>query len=138
MASSRIYLLKAAKAASFALLAFLPAGNLPGQTANSTGAPLNYSWPAKYQNPLTLNTTNQGPAVSCPDPAIIKERSHNSYTWYLYCTGDPLNSSDVDANGNLRAHLITQYRSYDLIRWTYIGDAFAHTPAWIGTATGQF
>ncbi len=138
MASSRFYLLRAAKAASFALLAFLLTENLPGQAVSAAGAPLNYSWPAKYRNPLTLNTTNQGPAVSCPDPAIIKERSHSSDTWYLYCTGDPLNSSDVDANGNLRAHLITQYRSYDLIHWTYIGDAFTHTPAWIGTATGQF
>ena len=28
-------------------------------------------------------------------------------------------------NGNPRAHLITQFRSWDLIHWTYIGDAFS-------------
>lgn len=89
-----------------------------------------------YTNPLTLNTST-GPAVSCPDPAIIKQRASGKDTWYLYCTGDPLNSSDVNAQGNLNAHLITQYQSTDLIHWTYIGDAFQQTPAWIGSATNQ-
>ncbi len=32
-------------------------------------------------------------------------------------------------------HLITQYQSYDLIHWSYIGDAFKQTPVWVGTAT---
>ncbi len=76
--------------------------------------------------------------MSCPDPATINKRNHGTDTWYLYCTGDPLNSSDVDNHGNLRQHLITQYRSYDLIHWTYIGDAFQQTPAWVGNATAQF
>jgi arabinan endo-1,5-alpha-L-arabinosidase len=98
---------------------------------------LNYSWPATYTNPLTLNTAN-GPAESCPDPAIIKQRQSGFDTWYMYCTGDPLNSADVDANGNLRPHLILQFKSYDLVHWTYIGDAFQQTPAWVGTATAQF
>jgi arabinan endo-1,5-alpha-L-arabinosidase len=105
-------------------------------------APLssNYSWSKTYTNPLTLNTSN-GPAVSCPDPAIMKAHkkaeSLDADSWYLYCTGDPLNSSDVNAQGELNAHLITQYQSYDLIHWTYIGDAFTQTPAWIGNATNQ-
>ena len=76
--------------------------------------------------------------MSCPDPAIIKQRVARQDSWYLYCTGDPLNSSDVKTQGNLNAHLITQYQSYDLIHWTYIGDALKQTPAWIGNATGQF
>jgi arabinan endo-1,5-alpha-L-arabinosidase len=91
-----------------------------------------------YTNPLTLNTPTMGPAVSCPDPATIKQRRDGRDTWYLYCTGDPLNSSDLDTNGNLRPHLITQYRSDDLIHWTYIGDAFSQTPSWVGNAAAQF
>ncbi|MFT4114865.1 family 43 glycosylhydrolase [Silvibacterium sp.] len=109
----------------------------------SAVAPLspNYNWPKTYTNPLSLETTS-GPAVSCPDPAIIREQRKDDAkgqdSWYLYCTGDPLNSSDVNAQGGLNAHLITQYQSYDLIHWTYIGDAFPQTPAWVGTATNQF
>jgi len=109
-----------------------------GQSATSSSALANYSWPSTYTNPLTLNTTNQGPSVSCPDPAIMKQRKDGSDTWYLYCTGDPLNSGDLNATGGLKPHLLLQYRSYDLVRWTYIGDAFAQTPAWVGTAAAQF
>lgn len=84
-----------------------------------------------YRNPLSLNS-KLGPAVSCPDPAITKERGNGEDTWYLYCTGDPLNSHDVDANGNLVNHLIASYRSLDLIHWTYIGDVLPALPAWMG------
>lgn len=106
--------------------------------ALTTQAPTsNYNWPKTYTNPLSLETSN-GPAVSCPDPAIISQTNDGRSTWYLYCTGDPLNSSDVNAQGQLNAHLITQYESYDLIHWTYIGDAFQQTPAWVGNATNQF
>lgn len=93
-------------------------------------------WPGTYTNPLTLETSS-GPAVSCPDPAIIKQSAGGDDTWYLYCTGDPLNSADVNSQGYLNAHLITQYKSTDLIHWTYIGDAFPQTPAWVGGATNQ-
>ncbi len=60
---------------------------------------------ALIRNPLSLDDPKTGSAVSCPDPAIIKERGHEGAdTWYLYCTGDPLNCNDKDANGNLRNH----------------------------------
>lgn len=85
-----------------------------------------------YRNPLSLNDSRLGPAVSCPDPAITKERREGADTWYLYCTGDPLNSHDVDASGNLVNHLIASYRSLDLIHWTYIGDVLPALPAWMG------
>ena len=97
---------------------------------------LSKTLPATYTNPLSLET-GLGAAVSCPDPAIISQRKDGVDTWYLYCTGDPLNSKDVNASGVLNNHLITQYTSYDLIHWTYIGDAFKTTPAWIGNATNQ-
>ncbi len=91
---------------------------------------------ATYTNPLSLET-GLGKAVSCADPAIISKRTDGVDTWYMYCTGDPLNSNDTNPNGSLRNHLITQYQSYDLTHWTYIGDAFKTTPAWIGNATDQ-
>ena len=37
-----------------------------------------------YRNPLSLNDPKTGPAVSCPDPAIIKERKAGFDTWFLY------------------------------------------------------
>ncbi|MGI8773273.1 MAG: family 43 glycosylhydrolase [Acidobacteriaceae bacterium] len=119
-------------------IAALASSNAQSQSSAAAGPPPNYRFPHTYTNPLTLQLTDGSPAVSCPDPAIFRYRNHDGDTWYLYCTGDPLNSSDVDANGNLRLHLITQYRSYDLIHWSYIGDAFQHTPAWVGNATAQF
>lgn len=116
----------------------LASSNAQRDSSPSAGPPPNYRFPATYTNPLTLQLADGSPAVSCPDPAIIKDRNRNSDVWYLYCTGDPLNASDVDAQGHLRLHLITQYRSYDLIHWSYIGDAFQQTPPWVGNATGQF
>jgi len=102
-----------------------------GQTA-SLDPSTNYRWPTTYTNPLTLNSTEYGPAVTCADPAIIKERKRGTDIWYLYCTGDELNPTDG------KGHLITQYRSYDLINWLYIGDAFTQTPAWVGNATSSY
>ena len=89
----------------------------------------------RFQNPLTLTDRATGPGVSCPDPAIASETDRNTRVWYLYCTGDPLNSNDVDASGNLRNHYIAIWRSIDLIHFTYIGDAFPSVPSWIGVET---
>src|SRR5581483_1675180 len=114
---------------TFGILSLLLAA-APGLNAATNSLPhaltaqaptANYNWPKTYTNPLSLETSN-GPAVRCPDPAIISQTTDGRSTWYLYCTGDPLNSSDVNAQGQLNAHLITQYQSYDLIHWTYIGD----------------
>jgi arabinan endo-1,5-alpha-L-arabinosidase len=104
----------------------------------SAQPPVNYKFPHSYTNPLTLQLANGQPAVSCPDPAVYHQQQRAGDTWYLYCTGDPLNAQDLDGNGNPRSHLITQFRSSDLIHWTYIGDAFSQTPAWVGNATAQF
>ncbi len=89
----------------------------------------------EFKNPLTLTDPVTGPGVSCPDPAIMKERLQGYDTWYLYCTGDPLNSNDKDANGNLKNHYIATWRSIDLIHWTYNGDVFPTLPAWVGVET---
>lgn len=89
----------------------------------------------EFRNPLTLVDPKTGPGVSCPDPAIMKERLGTYDTWYLYCTGDPLNSNDKNANGNLKNHYIATWRSIDLIHWTYNGDVFSAVPAWVGVET---
>ncbi len=89
----------------------------------------------EFQNPLTLVDPATGPGVSCPDPAIMKERVSGYDTWYLYCTGDPLNSNDKNANGTLKNHYIATWRSIDLIHWTYNGDVFPAVPAWVGVET---
>src|SRR5581483_5216455 len=102
------------------LVCFVPAFAL---AQAQPAVPANYNFPHTYTNPLTLQLANGQPAVSCPDPAIYRQRQRGGDTWYLYCTGDPLNAQDLDANGNPRPHLITQFRSWDLIHWTYIGDA---------------
>ncbi len=84
-----------------------------------------------YVNPLKLNDPKTGPGVSCPDPAIIHHEKDGLFTWYLFCTGDPLNSNDKDVNGNLVSHLITEFTSVDLVHWTYIGDVLKSLPAWV-------
>lgn len=109
----------------------------PSRPSGEAEAVLRYNFPTHYVNPLTLTDPATGPAVSCPDPAIMKQRVAFYDVWYLYCTGDPLNSNDKNASGGLKNHLITQYRSYDLVHWTYIGDAFSAPPAWIGGVTDQ-
>ncbi len=117
----------------FAALAMLLIA-LPAFAQESTPAEashvINYSWPSTYTNPLSLYDPKTGPVVSCPDPAIIRQRKDWFDVWYLYCTGDPLNSNDKDSTGNLKNHLIPIYRSYDLIHWTYLGDAFQTAPTW--------
>ena len=111
--------------------------SIPARAQTSAQAQQAFAVPRSttYTNPLSLNDPKTGPAVSCPDPAIIK-RNHDGYiVWYLYCTGDPLNSNDKDANGNLKNHLISSFRSVDLIHWTYIGDVLQSLPAWMGNVS---
>ncbi|MBV9766557.1 MAG: family 43 glycosylhydrolase, partial [Acidobacteriaceae bacterium] len=105
---------------------------LSGQTPSAADEASHLSWSTTYQNPLSLYDPKTGPAVSCPDPAIFKQNRDWFDVWYLYCTGDPLNSNDKDQSGNLKNHLITSYVSVDLIHWIYIGDVFKTLPAWIG------
>ena len=118
-----------------ALVMGLVAGVSVGQTRGEVVAakgPVPYP---EFQNPLTLVDPATGPGLSCPDPAIAKETLHRVDTWYLYCTGDPLNANDKDANGNLRNHYIATWKSEDLIHWTFNGDVFPADPAWVGVET---
>ena len=54
----------------------------------------------------------------------------------MYCTTDPLNDEDVDAERATRSSTASRRCvSTDLVNWTYVGDAFpldgGDIPAWI-------
>ena len=80
-----------------------------------------------YTNPLAPKVPGDGTVDSCADPTVLKgqdgERISGKQLWYLYCTTDPLNDDDVDANGNPVFHRIPTMVSTDLVNWTYVGDA---------------
>ncbi len=86
-----------------------------------------------YTNPIELTDPKLGAVTSCPDPAVIKAQNGTVDTWYLYCTGDAHNSKDVNSRGGLNtSHLISIFKSTDLVTWTYVRDAFTALPSWAG------
>ena len=89
-----------------------------------------------YTNPLTIQIPGGGVVESCADPSIIHGQTPGDTAWYLYCTSDPLNDNDRNASGGLNIHLISMDRSYDLVHWTYVGDAFATRPSWVAPTAG--
>ncbi|MDB5046380.1 MAG: arabinan endo 5-alpha-L-arabinosidase [Deinococcus sp.] len=89
-----------------------------------------------YSNPLTIQKADGTKVESCADPSIIQSRTPGDTNWYLYCTTDPHNTADVDAQNNLNFHLISMAKSADLVKWTYIGDAFAAKPGWVKDDAG--
>ena len=89
-----------------------------------------------YQNPLRASIPGDGVVESCADPSIIHGQTANDPYWYVFCTTDPLNGADKDAQGNFNFHLIPILRSLDLVNWTYMGDAFASRPSWAASDAG--
>jgi arabinan endo-1,5-alpha-L-arabinosidase len=94
--------------------------------------------PGSYQNPVSIRIPGAGHVESCADPSIIRGQTPGDVDWYLYCTTDPLNGADRDANGDLRFRLIPILRSRDLVNWTYAGDAFTERPAWLKDDAGMW
>ena len=92
-----------------------------------------------YENPLAPVVPGDGTVDSCADPMVIQgqdgETIDGEQVWYMYCTTDPLNDEDVDANGDPVFHRIPMNVSTDLVNWTYVGDAFpldgGDIPDWI-------
>jgi arabinan endo-1,5-alpha-L-arabinosidase len=92
-----------------------------------------------YDNPLAPVVPGGGTIDSCADPMVLQgqagEVRDGQQLWYLYCTTDPLNDEDVDADGDPVFHRIPMATSTDLVNWTYEGDAFpldgGDLPAWI-------
>jgi arabinan endo-1,5-alpha-L-arabinosidase len=83
-----------------------------------------------YRNPLEVVTQAGMSVESCADPTVIRSQQSNDKHWYLYCTTDPLRSDDRDASGSLIFRLIPMFKSLDLVRWTYVGDAFTSRPSY--------
>jgi arabinan endo-1,5-alpha-L-arabinosidase len=79
-----------------------------------------------YENPLTPTAGDAGIVESCADPAVVRGGAR----WFMYCTTDPLNDEDVDAEGNLVFHPIPMLVSRNLVDWRYVGDALPEPPSW--------
>ncbi len=89
-----------------------------------------------YRNPLEATVPGDGVVESCADPSIIRGQTPDDPYWYVFCTTDPLNSADRDANGNFNFHLMPILRSMDLVNWTYMGDVFSARPGWAAPDAG--
>lgn len=89
-----------------------------------------------YRNPLEPAVPGDGTVDSCADPTVLKGQRPGDRFWYLYCTTDPLNDDDLDAQGDLRFHPIPTMRSRDLVHWTYLGDALPEPPDWAAEGAG--
>lgn len=83
-----------------------------------------------YHNPMEPAIPGDGVVESCADPIVLEGQQPGDDYWYMYCTTDPLNDEDLDADGNLVFHKIPMMRSLDLVTWTYVGDAFNSLPSW--------
>lgn len=113
-------------------------GNSTYQGSSAAAIDLQITQPATavYTNPLSLTDPALGAVTSCPDPAVIKAQASGADTWYLYCTGDPHNATDFAAGGGLNnSHLISIYRSTDLVHWTFVRDALPSLPRWAGAGS---
>jgi arabinan endo-1,5-alpha-L-arabinosidase len=125
--------------------------------------------PGSYRNPLAprIPGAARGSTVdSCADPAVIRGVGRNRAWWFMYCTTDPLNDTDLAGSGagakslrpgatpprseaddrdpvalraeqpQLNFHPLPMMRSKNLVDWTYVGDALPHAPAWAADGAG--
>ncbi len=84
----------------------------------------------RYTNPLQITIPSGGRVENCPDPTAIRGQQEGDNAWYMFCTADPLNDQDKDAEGRYKQRLIPILKSTDLVEWTYVGDAFTARPSW--------
>ncbi|WP_083681197.1 family 43 glycosylhydrolase [Archangium sp. Cb G35] len=92
--------------------------------------------PGFYTNPLKPRIPEGGVVESCADPAVLRGQQRDDPYWYMYCTTDPLNDKDRDAQGKWVFHKIPQLRSLDLVNWEYVGDAFQSVPGYAASSAG--
>lgn len=88
-----------------------------------------------YHNPLRVNIPDGGQVESCADPSLTRAQPPDT-AWYMYCTTDPLNDADRNAAGEFNFRLIPMLKSFDLVNWTYVGDAFTSKPDWVADDVG--
>ena len=92
--------------------------------------------PGTYTNPLKPRLPAGGVIESCADPTVLRGQKKGDPYWYMYCTTDPLNDKDRDAQGKLVFRKIPQMRSLDLLQWEYVGDAFQSVPGYAASNAG--
>jgi len=110
------------------LLSLALSGAVSGTlTANAADRGKN---PGTYTNPLRPRIPGDGVVESCADPTVIHGQVPGDTTWYMYCTTDPRNDQDFDANSQPIFHRVPSMTSQDLVHWTYVGDAFETPPSW--------
>jgi len=99
-----------------------------------------------YQNPLPIRTQGGETVESCADPTVIRGKRQvdrpagspaNHRFWYMYCTKDPLNDEDRNAEG-FNYNPIPMFRSRDLVHWRYMGNALSENPSWATPSAGLF
>ncbi len=88
-----------------------------------------------YRNPMLPQIPGGGGVESCADPTVIYGQEGEG-AWYMYCTTDPLNDEDRNASGGFNFRLIPMFRSFDLVNWTYMGDAFESRPPYAAANVG--
>jgi arabinan endo-1,5-alpha-L-arabinosidase len=124
----RAALLPALAVAVMAPLLAGPASAAPPTTKPAPGAGKAKPVTTTYDNALAPVIPGGGTVDSCADPMVLKgqdgEMIDGKQVWYMYCTTDPLNDTDLDANGDPVFHRIPMNVSTDLVNWTYVGDAF--------------
>ena len=86
-----------------------------------------------YRNPLELRLPDGNLVESCADPSLLYGQEG---AWYLYCTTDPFNDEDKNASGGFNFHLVPMFKSFDLVTWTYQGDAFTARPEYATADAG--
>src|SRR5690349_13421538 len=80
-----------------ATLSLLLAGPVAASPTTTPSRPVTTS----HDNPLAPVVPGDGTVDSCADPTVLKaqdgETLDGKQVWYLYCTTDPLNDDDVNA-----------------------------------------
>lgn len=99
----------------------------PASNADGVGGGGN---PGSYANPLAPEVPGDGVVESCADPNVLQGQRAGDTNWYLYCTTDPLNDEDVDANGDPVFRRVPAMISQNLVDWTYAGESFSAPPSW--------
>jgi arabinan endo-1,5-alpha-L-arabinosidase len=90
----------------------------------------------RYRNPLEPRVPGDGTVDSCADPVVLRGRDEDRRRWFMYCTSDPLNDEDIDAEGEPVFHPVPMLVSSDLVHWRYVGDALPTPPSWAADGAG--
>jgi arabinan endo-1,5-alpha-L-arabinosidase len=83
-----------------------------------------------YDNPILPRIPGDGRVETCADPMVIQGQQRGDNRWYMYCTTDPLNEDDTNADGDLNFRLLPMMVSRDLVNWRYKGEALPERPSY--------